>query len=218
MPVPVTILIPLDEMSPGAVGAIRNQVISGLVRKAASELSMPEDRLVVRDVRPANDLRFYSAGTTTSGVDEWLYDATTTTANAYTSVTGDATMGDQRYVALFGLRDLRKGIGIHTTSMNTMDATTNLFTSATDQTSQLRAAQVVTYVQVSVGGSIKAIWDATGMEIYQNAVSFSPYAVVIPQNSTYNISYYFNSTAAGLRAWLQLIGIVVEPRGRVTSP
>lgn len=205
-----THLIPIQELTPGAVGAIRNQVIADLVRLVSSETSMPEDKLVVRDIRPFGDLQMYAAGTTAATVDEWLYDATTTTANAYTTVTGTATMGDQRYVALFGVRDCRRELGLHAT---TAGATTARVASVTPY------ASVVSFIKINVGGGDRAIWDISGINAYTEAsVAFSPTAVIIPQNSSYNIGYYFVTTVAGLRTYLQLIGVVVEPRGKLISP
>ena len=215
----LTHMIPLDELTPGAVGFIRNSVIDNVVAFAARELNLEPGNLVVRDVRPFTDLSMYAAGTTASTVDEWLYDATTTTASAFTSVTGPATMGDNRYVALFGVRDLRLGIGLHTTAMTLMDGTGSLlFGSATASGAAIKPGQVISLIKIAVGGSDKAIWDTTCFEGYQNLTGFSPSAVIIPQNATFNISYYFKSTVAGVRANIQLVGVTVEPRGKVLSP
>ena len=211
-----TQLIPISELTPGAVGAIRNQVINGLVARASQELSMALEKLVVRDVRPFSDLSMYAAGTTIATIDEWLYDATSTTANAFTSVTGDATMGDQRYVAIFGVRDLRKGVGVHTTAMQ-LDNSTDGFGASTLKAWNPPPA-VVRQLRLSVGGAVKVIWDLSSVESYPDPIGFSPSAIVIPQNTTFNISYNLGGNVAGRRAWLQLIGVVVEPRGRVTSP
>ena len=215
----LTQLIPLAEMTPGQVGAIRNQVVTQLVRLVASELNMASEKLVVRDVRPFRDLAMYAAGTTAATIDEWLYDATTTTADAFTTVTGSGTMADQRWVAIFGVRDLRRGVGVHTTGMGLFEATTFVG----DATSFGKVAdlpgQVVSLVKINVGGSDKVIWDLTSFEGYTDKLAgFSPSAIIIPQNSAFNIYYYFKTTAAGIRAYLQLIGIVVEPRGKVVSP
>ncbi len=217
MPVNTTQLIPLDELTPGAVGAIRNTVIEAIVAKASKELNIPSEQLVVRDVRPATDLQLYAAGTTDSTVDEWGYDATTTSASAFTPVNGSKTMGNQRYVALFGVRDLRKGIGVHTTAMSLFEATT-LMGDATSASVPIVPGQMVSLIKINVGGADKVIWDLTGMEAYDNPVAFTPSAVIIPQNSTFNIYYYFKTTCAGIRAYLQLVGVVVEPRGKVVSP
>ncbi|GAJ17717.1 unnamed protein product, partial [marine sediment metagenome] len=53
-----TILTPVQELAPGQVSAIRNAVIDALVRKASSELALPEEKLVVRDIRAYDDLGF----------------------------------------------------------------------------------------------------------------------------------------------------------------
>ena len=214
----LTHLIPIHELTPGSVGAIRNQIIGALVRQVSQELSLPEDKLVVRDPRPFADLQMYSAATTDLTVDKWSYDPTTITANAFTTVTGTKTMADQRYVALFGVRDLRMGIGTHTTDMGTdFDST------GTDAVAMLGpippAGGMVTFIKINVGGADRVIWDLTSVESYpSNLTGFSPTAVIIPQNASFNIGYYFKTNLADLRATLQLIGVVVEPRGKVISP
>jgi len=210
-------LIPIQELTPGMVGKIRNDVIQGVVALASKELSIPPTNLVVRDVRPFNDLGMYAGGTTAAAIDEWLYDATTTTANAFTSVSGAKTMGDQKFVALFGIRDLRRGVGVHSTGMGADWESTAAASDAWHP--YPLAGAVVSLVKINVGGADKVIWDLTSMEAYQDMnVGFTQAPVLIPQNVSYNLYYYFKTTAAGLRAWLQFIGVVVEPRGLTISP
>ena len=218
----ITQLIPIKEMTPGAVGAIRNQVIEALVAQVSRELSLPVDRLVVRDVRPFNDLQMYSGGTTNSTTDTWGFDTSTVTAAAFTTVTGAKSMGDQRYVALYGIRDLKFAVGIHATSMGT-DATTIYGAAGVALGAQW--PQIVNQVKINVGGADKVIWDLSAMYAYPTElVAFCPSAVIIPQNISFNIYYQMRghltntALAAGARAMLQLIGVVVEPRGKVISP
>jgi hypothetical protein len=209
-------LTPKDELTPGAVGAIRNSVIESVVALAAKELNISADKLVVRDVRPFSDLQMSEAGTTIKTADDWYYDATTTTAASFTSVTGARTMGDQRYVAIYGVRDLRKGFGIHATTLGT-SATTLLGAFAGNLGGVL--PQLVSMIKVNVGGSDKVIWDINGIYAYDDCVGFTSAAVIIPQNASFNISYYLKSCAVpGTRIKLQLIGVAVEPRGKVVSP
>lgn len=205
-------LLPLNEMAPGSVGAIRNQVINALVAQVSRELSLPQEKLVVRNVRPVGDLAMYSGGTTAATVEQWSYEPTTGDSGAYQTVTGDQTMADQRYVALYGVRDLRRGRGIH--------ATVAAGTAAFNIASALGLAQVVSLVRISVGGADKVIWDISAIESNtEDMVGFSPTAILIPQNASYNIAYYFTSQGVpGAVALLQLIGVVVEPRGKVVSP
>jgi hypothetical protein len=209
-----TQLIPIDEMTPGSIGAIRNAVITGLVAQASRELSLPPDRLVVRDVRPFGDLQMYLAGTTNSTIESWFYDATATTPSAYTTVTGTKTMGDQRYVAIFGVRDLRGGAGLHATTMGTSASTLVIGGAQGDWV----YPQLVNQIKINVGGSDKVIWDIQSMYAYPRLTAFTPSAVVIPQNASFNIYYYFKTTVAGIRAMIQLVGVCVEPRGKLVSP
>lgn len=206
-------LIPIDEMTPGQIGAIRNKVIAEVVKKASQELVLPPEKLIVRDIRPAADLALYAGGTTTSTVDRWVYDATTTTANAFTSICGSAQMGDQRYAAIFGVRDLRKSLGLHQTSMGGTGMTDMIGATS----SVMPAAQVVSFIKLIVGGSDKVIWDLSSMQPYENLAAFTNSPVIIPQNTQYQIQYQFNMIIAGIRAYIQLIGVIVEPRGRTIN-
>ena len=222
MAIASTQLIPIKEMTPGAIGAIRNAVIEALVAQASRELSLPQDRLIVRDVRPFNDLQMYSGGTTASTTDTWAFDTTTSVAAAFTSVTGSKAMGDQRYVALFGVRDLRYAQGLHTTAMGTNPSAVY---GAAGVAMAAVWPQNVNQIKINVGGADKVIWDITAMYAYpQDVVAFSPSAVIIPQNASFQIYYQLrghivNTTPApGQSVRLQLVGIVVEPRGKVISP
>lgn len=226
MGVTTTQLVPIKELTPGAVGAIRNQVIEALVAQASRELNLPPTKLVVRDVRPFNDLQMYSGGTTNSTVDTWAFDTTTVTAGTYTTVTGTKQMGDQRYVALFGVRDIRGAQGLHTTAMGT--APTGVYGSTgTGVSGGFSGAwpQTVNHVKVNVGGADKVIWDITGLYAYYDSmVGITPSAVVIPQNASFNIYYALrahrtnSALTPGMSVRIQLVGVTVEPRGKVISP
>ena len=218
MPATMTMLTPIQELTPGMVGKIRNDVINAVVAEASKTLNLPPERLVVRDVRPKADLTLYGAGATVLTVDEWEYDATTTTANAFTTVSGAQTMGDQKFVALFGVRDLRRGVGTHSTAMGVDFESTDA-----DAVAMIGPVPdpgyMVTLIKVSVGGADKVIWDLSGMESYtDNLIAFTQAPILIPQNVSYNIYYYFKTTLGGIKVWLQLIGVVVEPRGVTISP
>lgn len=199
-----TQLVPIQELTPGAVGAIRNQVINDLIKKASADLNIVPDKFVVRDVRPFGDLQLLSAGTTAMTIEEWLYTATTGTG--YVSWSGTRTMGDNRYVALFGIRDLRFGMGPHATASGTT-------------TGQVWAPLIWSFLRINVGGADKVHWDCTSMQPYVDQhVSFAPTAVIIPQNTSYNISIYKTETLTDIVMRLQLIGVAVEPRGLLISP
>jgi len=205
MGVAYTQLIPIQELTPGQVGAIRNQVINNLVAQVSRELSLPEDKLVVRDIRPFHDLAMYGVAATTLTFDEWAYTATTDVADTWRTVTGAGTMGDQRYVALFGIRDLRLGLGLHAT--------------ATAEVYPAVLSLDVIQVKINVGGADKVIWDLQNMEAYRdNLVGFSPSAIILPQNVSFNIYYMRVNTATEMKSKVQLIGVVCEPRGKLVSP
>ena len=210
----LTQLIPAEELAPGAISAIRNDVINALVALAARELGLPPEKLVVRDVRPFSDLQLYSTGAVDSTSDRWGYAATGTTIG-FVAINGTKTMGDQRYVALFGVRD--RGAAGNVASG-----------SATLAVVKTANKPAVSLIKINVGGADKVIWDLTGMYAYTSKMAaFAPSAVIIPQNSTFVISYYrqgsleVGTTTGPVTdeiSWLQLVGVVVEPRGKVISP
>lgn len=202
-----TQLVPIQELTPGGIGAIRNQVIASLVAKASKEMFMPPEKLVVRDIRPLGDLQLYddSAGNART-TEDWEFDVTAA-ASGYESITGTATMGDQRYVAIYGVRDLRLGRDQSPTVTGSSG-----FPNITVWPS------FVSLLRISVGGGDKVIWDTQSMQSYkQNLVAFAPSAVIIPQNTSYNISIY-KTRAVGGNVYIQFIGVIVEPRGLLISP
>jgi len=212
--VALTHIIPLRELAPGQVSAIRNQVITQVVAQASKELAMPPSELVVRDVRPLLDLQMRSQGVTTSTSERWGTSVTNSVAPSFVTVTGAATMADQRFVALYGVRDrgLNKGGSDGATAATAM------------WTWQMNFS----FVLIQVGGADKVVWDISSLRAYRREnACFSSTAVVIPQNAGYNIQYYRpGSLGAGVPVnqdidstlWLQLMGITVEPRGKVISP
>jgi len=202
----------INEMTPGMVATIRNSVINQVVALAAKELHLDESQLVIRDIRPYNDLgmKYCQLAGSARTTDAWEYDVTYS-AVGYASVTGDATMGDQRYVALFGVRDYKSGYGDTKTCTESGGR-------------YLPPESHISNIKIAVGGAIKAIWDISGLgSQLERRVAFSPSAVIIPQNASYNISYYIGniitaSTALVGAVYLQLVGVVVEPRGKVITP
>ena len=88
-------LIPVSELAPGQIGAIRNEIIKRVLQEASRKLNLAPERFVVRDIRPMDDLDFSLAS--------W-YEGTGVTANAYETMS-TGTMGDQRWVAIYGVKD-----------------------------------------------------------------------------------------------------------------
>ena len=199
----LTQLIPSEELTVGQIGAIRNMVVKNLLALASKELSMPVTNLVARDIRPQSDLDWASDTNATDGLanaavttDIWQF-TTDASLHEYLSCITSASrvMGDQRFVAIYGIRTSRMAM-------------------ATPLEVQCTLWKLV------VGNSIKAIWDSERLNAYQNNIAgFTPSAVVIPQNTQWNIYGYLPSTAAGtILTYTNLEGIVVEPRGKVVSP
>lgn len=209
-----THLIPIQELTPGAVGAIRNQVINNLVAQVSKELNLPAEKLVVRDVLPKTDLQMYALVGTDATTEMWgITGAGTTTG--YVAMSGTKTMGDQRYVALFGVRD--RGMH-HGPSGSATVPITGVYP----------YKEVVSLIKINVGGADKVTWDISCIRAYaDNNVAFTPSAVIIPQNASFVISYYktgsievgaLTAPVASEIHWLQLIGVTIEPRGKTISP
>ena len=205
-----THLVPIAEMTPGMVATIRNSVIGQVVALASRELSLNENQLVVRDIEPYTDLGLDYSLASASTNEKWEV-AMTGVAVGYYTVTGASTMADQRYVAIFGVRDFGAYIGA------TMSATGQSGAPAIP-TNQ------VSLIKFDIGGATKAIWDSSNIRSYSGKlVGFTPAAVIIPQNASYNIYYYqiasSSPTAAKVgHAYLQLVGVTVEPRGKTLTP
>lgn len=203
-----TQLIPIQELTPGQVGAIRNEAINFVVARAMKELGMGREKLVVRDVRPVADLVSYSTGTTASTIEHWKYSPAAAAAGwvAFTPLTG--TMGDNKFVCFFGVRDLAGHVGLASAGPT-----------ATDCGGYSPGAPAITFVKFNVGGADKVVWDCTGPRAYDDRVAFTSSPVLIPQNSGYVIYYYLAAHAAdAIMTFFQLIGVTVEPRGLTISP
>ncbi len=191
----LTQLIPAQELAPGQIGAIRNQVAKALLGQASYELRLPVDNLIVRNIRPQTDLDWcsntdYSTAVT---IDNWY--CTVKSAATYKDIitAASTTMADQRYVAIYGLRDSRFAIA------TPIAQTTSLF-------------------KFNVGHSDKSIWDITKCYCYRSkVVGIAASAIVIPQNTYFQISGYLYDSSA-VAGYISLIGLVVEPRGQVISP
>ena len=198
-----TILIPIQELAPGQFSDIRNAIIDAVVAKAASELSLPEEQLVVRDIRAYDDLGFgkntdYLA--TIQSTNVWgtftssdAYVAEAATAGAYVDAIADnAAMTDQRYIALFGVRDMRESL-----------ATV--------------IEQDISLIKFTIGSGDRVIWDLSKAEAYKTGiVGITPSAVLIPPGASYQIDPYLMD--GGVVPYLQLMGFVVEPVGLLLVP
>ncbi len=205
----LTHLIPIQELTPGQVGAIRNAVINQVLAQAMKELSLPMDKLVVRDVRPVGDLSMYYEDSSAATVEQWQY-VVSTAAAGFTAVSPTTgAMGDNKFVAFFGIRDLNSSVG----------AVSNTPT-ATVVAQNIVLPALIHEVKFNVGGADKVIWDLSGVRAYAtDRVAFSPSAVIIPQNVAFVIYYYLKEIAGfDIPQRLQLLGVCVEPRGKTISP
>lgn len=197
-------LIPKAELPKGAITAMRNSVIATVKKLASTELKLSEDQLVARDIRWVEDLQAYSTGTTAATVNNWIFTTAGSTTTGFVTVTGDQTCAVERFIAIYGVKDLRCAYDIKGVTGPTYHAT---------------LAHTVSQIRIDVGGGIKAIWDLLKMENNPlEPVGISPAAVLIPQNTVYNIYYYKHLATNSTIANLVLEGVVVEPRGKVISP
>lgn len=206
MAVSNVVLTPVSELAPGQVSSIRNSVIEAVVDIASRELSMPASSLVARDIRPYNDMGFGNNTdfmATATSVDVWgTFKSTDTyivdgTGGAYRDACADSdTMDDNKFVAIFGVRDGRVSVA---------------------GTAPHVAIQDVSLIRFNIGNSYRALWDMSKIQCHKNATAgITPSAIVIPQRSPYQISCYLIN--GGDEQYLQLMGIVVEPVGITVSP
>jgi hypothetical protein len=199
----ITTLIPVQELVSGRLADIREAIIDAVVQKASSELTLPEEQLLVRDIRAYDDLKFgantdYLATAQTTNV--WgtfkhtdTYVAEAATAGAYVDAVPDSTtMADQRYIVLYGVRDMRESL-----------ATV--------------IEQDISLIKFTIGTSDKVIWDLSKCEAYKDGIAgVTPSAVVIPPLAPYQIDPYLMD--GGVVPYLQLMGFVVEPVGLLLVP
>ena len=198
------LLIPKAELPEGAIAFMRNSVIATVKKLASTELKLSEDQLVARDLRPVEDLAMYSTGTTAATVNNWIFTTAGDATTGFVTVTGSATMAVERFVAIYGVKDLRCVYGVK---------------AVTGPTYRWTIPHCISQIKIDVGGGTKAIWDLIKMQCSPDEpVGVSPAAVLIPQNTIYNIWYYKHLATASVISNLVLEGVVVEPRGKTISP
>lgn len=193
-------LIPIAELAPGAVSAIRNTVKEDLVSTASKELSIPRSDLITRDIRSFTDLKICKTSSTIGTEYNWLYTTGSGGVHTWEYWSDEAqTMADNTFVMLYGLREL--------TLRNT----------AWQETTP--KAQAISLVKIEVGNSTKTIWDAGCLAAYGvsgPAEAICPTGILLPQNVSFQLSVYCNANSTAI--YLQAVGIVCEPRGTVISP
>jgi len=202
----VTTLTPIKELATGQLSAIRNSVIDGVVRRASRELSLPEEKLVVREIRPYTDLGMYGVTTvldTASTADRWgsfyhssaVVNAPASGGNYVSACTASKTIADDTYIVVYGVRDSRNG-WVFSSTIPTIS---------------------VTLIKFNIGNADRAIWDLTKANLYYTqSVAVSPAAIVMPPLAPITISLYLH--ANNVEIYLQLMGFVVEPIGTVITP
>lgn len=199
----ITSLTPIKELATGQLSAIRNSAIDGVVAKASKELNIPEDKLVVREIRPYTDLGLYAVTTilaTASAADRWgsfFESGSEVVAAASTgyvsSCTATKTIADDAYVCVYGVRD---GRGAMTT---------------------VPIVQV-RLIKFNIGNADRAIWDMTKADIYYDgAVAVSSGVIIMPPLAPITISMYLGVSGT-LPVYIQFMGFVVEPIGKVITP
>lgn len=90
-----TILIPAQELATGEAAAIRKGAIAAVVAKASKELNLPPTRLIVRDIRPKEDIGYTYA--------TWFELTGSSSATYETMTTG--SMAVSRYIGIYGIKD-----------------------------------------------------------------------------------------------------------------
>lgn len=206
-----TMLIPVDELPPGALTAHRNKIKSMLTAIVSKDLALPPNQLIVRDIRWVEDMQAYSTGTTAATINDWIFTTAASATTGFVTITGDQRMAQNRYVALYGVRDLRFTYGTVAASV-----TTNPW---------LVIPQCVSQIKIDVGGGTRAIWDLSKVQAAGasasscgNASGIAMSAVIIPQLATYNISFYKMIGVNSTIAKVVFEGFCLEPRGVLCSP
>jgi hypothetical protein len=171
---------------------------------AQPELKIAMKDLVVRDLRWVEDIQAYSVGTTAATVNDWTFTTAASATTGYVTITGDKTCANQRFMAFYGIRDLRIAYG-------TQQAAATVLASI---------PQAVSLVKIDVGGGTRAVWDLSKVEgtLTGEMAGVSSSAVIIPQNVLFNIYYYKSLGVNSVIARIVLMGMVVEARGLVISP
>lgn len=198
-------LIPTMELAPGAIAAIRNEIVTILVARAARELGKAPEQLLVRDLRPFSDLGWATnddIGTAALTEDEWIFTSDdSANYSAFTEMISSSydEMGDDRYVAIYGVKDMRMSLNAP-------------------------IAQALSMLKINVGGNDKVIWDLQNMQAYPNALAAVclPPGVIIPPSTSFQIygqgCLSDDGGATDIASYIVLEGIVVEPKGKVLSP
>lgn len=88
-------LIPMQELATGQTAAIRNGAIAAVLAEVSKKLRISPEKLVVRDIRPKEDLDY----TYTT----W-FESTGATAAQYETMSS-GTMSDRRFIGLYGVKD-----------------------------------------------------------------------------------------------------------------
>ena len=199
----ITTLSSVKELATGQLSAIRNSAIDAVVKIASRELALPEEKLVVREIRPYTDLGMYSVTTvldTASAADVWgsfchggsIVNSPASGGNYVSACTVSKTIADDTYIGIYGVRDSRGGITTVT-------------------------ANAVTLIKFNIGAADRVIWDLTKAQAYYDgAVAVSPSVVVMPPLAPIVIYLYLH--ADNVEIYLQFMGFVVEPVGLVLTP
>jgi len=151
-------LVPISELAPGQAAAIRNELVKRMIAEAVSKLNMTQDKLVVRDIRPltGEDLDYtYEDWWETTGAADDAYETMTT-----------GTIGDQRWVGIYGIKDDSE-VGMSCTA-----------------------------IRFNIGGADRVIWNLQALNEDDGMVGICPSGIIIPQNAPYTISRYVRSRNA----------------------
>jgi len=198
-------LTPVSELAPGAIAAIRHEIIDILLARASRELNKPLEQLLARDLRPLDDIGWAThadIGTAELTQNEWIF-TSDDSANygAFTSMVSTTydEMARDRYVSIYGVKDMRMSLNAP-------------------------IAQALSMLKINVGGNDKVIWDLQNMQAYPNALAAicpSP-GVIIPPSSAFQIYGYgcLSDDGGGtdIASYIVLEGVVVEQKGKVLSP
>ena len=196
------LLLPTDELPEGTIAQIRNQIKTQLLDLASIQLKIARKDLVVRDLRWVEDIAGLSAVATAAVNNNWIY--TGAGAAGYVTVTGATSLPVNKFIALYGARDLRWNYCAQAAA-------------PTGGVDSQALCQNVSLIKIDVGGGTRAIWDLSKIQCCPEMSGICPSAVIIQQMQSYEIWYYQTILfAAPVR--IVLDGMCCEPRGLTISP
>ena len=167
------------------------KMLSDLKAKAMRQLSLGEDEIVVRQLRPAD---LYSADASTSDYPIGL------TAAVWTNIVNAQTIANNRFVGINGF--MVRNVGTAVTGV---------------QNNLIPYAPSVEQVRVTRKGSVARYYNVKHIPQFQTQIGYTDEPVTIDENTTITIEGLAR-VASSIAATFDILGIVVEKKGILINP